>query len=154
MTKDSTNITPQCPGVGAHAVLGPRTGFYGCPICKAPQGVILRAGGYIVPGHEFGSIHREPGDPTFVIRTPEHGNFPLLNLAAQHGLPKDMVIDLLCQGFMPQTTTLSPVDGVTGVRYEFNGDKRTGQYCSCLWRPGQPTPSVDAHCRIHGLAGK
>ncbi len=100
MANDSTNIPPQCPGVGGHAVLEPRTGFYGCPICKAPQGVILRAGGYLVPGHEFGSIHREPGDPTFVIRTPEHSNSPLLNLAAQHGLPKDMVIDLLCQGFM------------------------------------------------------
>jgi len=100
MANDSTNKPLPCPGVGNQAILEPHTGFYGCPICKAPQGVILRAGGYIVPDHSFGSIHREPGDSTFVARVPEHANFPLLNLAAQHGLPKDMVIDLLCQGFV------------------------------------------------------
>ncbi len=89
----------QCPGVGRRAILDDATGFYGCPTCKAPQGVILRTGGYLVPDHVFGTIHREPGDLTFVGAR-EHAGMPALVFAAQNGLPRGMVIDLLARGIM------------------------------------------------------
>lgn len=100
MTDDTTKTQRCCSGSGGPALLDPASGFYGCPICKVPQGVILRAGGYLVPDHPFGEVHRERGDSTFVLRVPEHQQMPVLLLAAQQGLPKDMVIDLLAQGLM------------------------------------------------------
>jgi len=96
---DESNAMGRCPGTGQHALLEPASGFYGCAICKTPQGVILRAGNYITPSHSFGEIHREPGDMTFVITKPEQ-QIPILVLAAQQGLSKDMVIDLLIQAVL------------------------------------------------------
>lgn len=96
-----------CPGSGQTALLEPQSGFYGCGVCKVPQGVILRAGNYITPSHNFGEMFREPGDTTFVLRVPEHSNMPILRLAAQQGLSKDMTIDLLLQGIMRMQAMLN-----------------------------------------------
>jgi hypothetical protein len=97
-TKREVNAAPgRCPGTGARALLDMASGFFGCPLCKVAQGVILRAGDYLTPEHNFGEMYRERTDTTFTLR-PGHEGHSVLALAASQGLPKDMVIDLLAYG--------------------------------------------------------